>query len=66
MKSFLARSQKREKRLSASSCLAAVCPQEKTRLWTDFFEILYVGVFRKSVETIEVRSKPDKNFWYFT
>jgi hypothetical protein len=25
-----------------------------------------VGVFRKSVETIEVRSKPDKNFWYFT
>jgi hypothetical protein len=34
--------------------------------WTDFYEIWYVGFFRKSVEKIQVSLKFDTNNWYFT
>jgi len=33
---------------------------------TDFHEILYFNIFRKSVEKIQVSLKPDKNNRYFT
>jgi len=29
--------------------------------WTDFHEIWYISIFRKSVEKIEVSFKSDKN-----
>ena len=32
---------------------------------TDFHEILYTRIFRKSVEKIQVSLKSDKNKWYF-
>ena len=35
-------------------------------LWTDFHEISYLRVFRKSVEKIQVSLKSDKNNEYFT
>jgi hypothetical protein len=34
--------------------------------WTDFHEIQYLRLFRKSVEKIQVSSKSDKNNGYFT
>jgi ABC-type arginine/histidine transport system permease subunit len=34
--------------------------------WTDFHEILYVTIFRKSIEKIQVLLKLDKNSGYFT
>jgi len=34
--------------------------------WTDFYEILYLRVFRKSVEKIQVSLKSGKNNGYFT
>jgi hypothetical protein len=34
--------------------------------WTDFYEILYMKIFRKSVEKIQVSVKSDKNNGYFT
>ena len=34
--------------------------------WTDFYEILYTSIFRKSVEKIQVSLKSDKNDGYFT
>jgi hypothetical protein len=33
--------------------------------WTDFHDILYLRVFRKSVEKIQVWLKSDKYKWYF-
>ena len=36
------------------------------RNWTDFHEIWYLRIFRKSVEKINVSLKPDKNYGYFT
>jgi hypothetical protein len=33
--------------------------------WTDFHEICYLGMFRKSVETIQFSLKSDKNNGYF-
>jgi hypothetical protein len=35
-------------------------------LWTDFDEILYLGIFRKSVEKIQVSIKSNKSNEYFT
>ena len=53
----------------ASSCLS-VCPSVRVELlgfhWTDFHEILYPNIFRKSVERIQVSLKLDKNNGYFT
>jgi hypothetical protein len=34
--------------------------------WTDVHDIRYLGVFRKSVEKIQVSSTSDKNYGYFT
>jgi hypothetical protein len=34
--------------------------------WTDFHEIWYLRIFRKSVEKLQVPLKSDKNNWYFT
>ena len=33
--------------------------------WTDFHEILYFIIFRKSVDEIQVSPKYDKNIGYF-
>jgi len=34
-------------------------------LWTDFHKILYLSIFRKSVEKIQVLLKYDKNNGHF-
>jgi len=34
--------------------------------WTDFSGILYLSIFRKSLEKIQVSLKSDKNNGYFT
>jgi len=34
--------------------------------WTDFYEILHLSIFRKSVEKIKVSLKSDQNKGYFT
>jgi len=34
--------------------------------WTGFHEILYLSIFRKSVEKIQVSLKADNNNGYFT
>ena len=34
--------------------------------WTDFHEILYWSIFRKSVKKIQISLKSDKNNEYFT
>ena len=56
-----------EKGLLASSCLY-VYLFVRTKLdfhWTDFHEISYLSIFRKSVEEIQVSLKSDKNNGYF-
>ena len=62
---FLARSQYCENRLLASSCLS-VCMEQFSSYWTDFKEILYLSMFPKSVEKIQVSLKSDKDKGYFT
>jgi hypothetical protein len=62
---FLARSEKCEKRLLASSYLSFRMEQLGSH-WTDFHEILYLRIFRKYVEKIQVSLKSDKNNGYFT
>jgi len=45
----------------------SVCPYGTTRSpWTDFHEISYLSVFRKSVEKIDVSLKSDKHNRNFT
>jgi len=34
--------------------------------WTDFHEIWYLNIFRKSVENVNVVLEYDKNYGYFT
>ena len=34
--------------------------------WTEFYEICYVNIFRKSVDKIPVSLEFDKKNWYFT
>ena len=67
---FQARSQTREKRLLASSCLS-VCPSIRMEKlgsrWMYFYEILYLRVFfRKIVQKIQILFKSDKNNEYST
>ena len=50
MQQFQARSQKCEKQLLASSCLSVRMGQLDSH-WTDFHEILYLIIFRKSEMT---------------
>jgi hypothetical protein len=51
--------------------LRQVCPSvirmaQLGSQFTDFYEILYLGIFRKSVEKIQDLLKSDKNNGYFT
>jgi hypothetical protein len=55
-----ARSQNCEKRLLASLCLSVRMEQLGSH-WTDFHEILYLSIFRKSVKKIRVSLISDKN-----
>ena len=66
-------SQNCEKRLSASSRLSvclSVClsvrMQQLGSQWTDFYEILYLSIFRKSIDKIQISLKSYKNNTYFT
>jgi hypothetical protein len=57
--------------IAESDCqLRVVCPSIRMELLashrTDFYEIWYLLVFRKSVHKIQVSLKPDKNNGYFT
>jgi hypothetical protein len=64
---FYARLQNCEKRLLASSCLSvrpSVRMEQLGSYWTDFHEIWYLSIFRKSVEKIQVSLKSDKNNGY--
>ena len=54
-----------KKRLLASSCLS-VCMKQLVSHWTDFHEIWYRSIFRKSVMEIQVSLKSDSNNGYFT
>ena len=65
--SFLGAFTKLRKATIALSCLS-VCPHGITRLplETDFHKILYLSIFRKSVETFPLSLKSDKNNGYFT
>ena len=73
--SYEERLQNCEKRLLASSCLSVRpydCPSVRPSIrmgqlgshWTDFHEILYLSIFRKSVEKIQVSLKSNKNKGY--
>jgi hypothetical protein len=58
-----------KKRLVASSCLSVRPPVRMEQLgshWSDFHEIIYLNIFRNSVERIQVSLKSDKNSGYFT
>ena len=60
---------RRLRKIAKSDCLLHVCPSVRTYLgshWTDLREILYLSIFRKSVEIIQVSLKSDKNNGYFT
>jgi hypothetical protein len=48
-----------------SVCLSVHVEQLGSQ-WTDFHEILYLNVFRKSVEKIRVLLKSEENNGYFT
>jgi hypothetical protein len=56
---FLERSQNCEKRLLAA-CLSVRAKQLSSH-WMDFHEILYLSIFRKFVEKVQVSLKPDNN-----
>ena len=49
-----------------SSVRPSVCMEQLGFHWTDFHEIWYLRIFRKSVEKILVSLKSDKNKGYFT
>jgi virulence-associated protein VapD len=67
MQNFLACSQNCERRLLVSPCLP-VCPSVRMEQfgshWTDFHEILYLSIFRKSTRTIQVSLKSDNNGYF--
>jgi hypothetical protein len=67
---FLGTFAKLQKRLLASSCLY-VCLSVRLSVhmglgshWTDFYKILYLRIFRKSVEKIQAQIICDKNNGY--
>jgi len=57
-------------RKATISFVMSVCPSVRMEqigsYWMDFHEILYLRIFRKSVEKIQVSLKSDKNKGYFT
>jgi len=44
----------------------SVCTEQLSSHWTDFHEIYFSVLFRKSVEKIQVSLKCDKNLGHFT
>ena len=62
---FFASWQNCEKWLLASSCLYVLTEQLGCH-WTDFHEMWYTSIFRKSVENIQTSLQSDKNNGYFT
>jgi len=44
----------------------SVCMEQHGSHWTDFHDILYLRIFRKPVEKIQLSLKSDKNNGYFT
>jgi hypothetical protein len=62
---FYARSQSSEKRPLASSCLSVRMEQLGSH-WTDFHEIWYLRIFRKSAKNIQVSLQSDTKKGYFT
>jgi len=66
--SYVRRVGKIAKRLSASSCTVHLSVRivKLGSHWTDFREMLYLSIFRKSVEKIQVSLKSDGNSRYFT
>jgi hypothetical protein len=64
---FITRTRKTEKKATISF-VVSIYPSVHTELgyhWTDFHEILYLSVFRKSVKKIQVSLQSDNN-GYFT
>lgn len=60
---FLACSQNCKKGLSAVSCLS-IRMEQVSCYWTDYHNILYLSIFWKSPQKIQVSLKPDKyNGW---
>jgi len=57
-------------RKAAVNFIMYVCLSVRTEQlgshWTDFHEISYLSIFRKSVGTIQLLVKSDKNNGYFT
>ena len=57
-------------RKATVSFVMSVCPfvrmEQLGSHWTDFHEILFLSIFRKSVEKNQVSLKSDPNNWYFT
>jgi len=51
--------------VAVSVCLSVLMKQLVCH-WTDFYEILYLSIFLKTVKKIQVILKPDKNNGYFT
>ena len=57
-----------KKRLSAASHLSvrlSVYKEQQASQWTDYDDIWYLSIFRKSVEKIQVSLQSDKNNSYF-
>jgi hypothetical protein len=57
------------KRLLASSCLSVRLTVRMHQLdsrWTDIRQIWYSKLLRKSVQTLQIWLKPDKNIGHFT
>ena len=65
---FYARSQNCEKNTISfvMSVRPSVRMEQLNSHWTDFYDIWYLRIFRKSVEKIQVSLKSDKNKGYFT
>jgi hypothetical protein len=55
-----------ERLLLSSSCLSVRCLAQLGSHCTDFYEVWYFRIFRKSAEKIRVSLKSDKNIGHFT
>jgi hypothetical protein len=53
-------------RKATNSFVMSVPMQQLGSHWTNFHEILYVGIFGKSVEKMQVSLRLDKNIGYST
>jgi hypothetical protein len=47
------------------SVCPSVCMEQLGSHWMDFHEILYLSIFQKPVEKIQISLKSDKNNGYF-